>query len=84
MSDYDDTNSGAFFKNDKEGNENRPDYKGPINVDGVAHEIAGWMKTSKAGKPYMSLSIQVKREQQNQPQPQYDTEEPPFSDSIPF
>ena len=29
---YDNTNTGAMFKNDKQGNEKRPDYTGRINV----------------------------------------------------
>ena len=33
MSDYDNTNSGALFKNDgKQGKQ--PDYRGPLNVGG--------------------------------------------------
>ena len=32
MSNYDNTNTGTIFQNDKQGNENRPDYKGKINV----------------------------------------------------
>ena len=60
MSDFDNTNSGALFKNDKEGNENRPDYKGSINVNGVDFWLSSWLKTSKAGNKYMSLSVQAK------------------------
>ena len=90
MSDYDNTNSGALFKNDKEGNDNRPDYKGSINVGGVEFWISSWIKTSKAGKKYMSLSVQPKEEvhqqgmqqaqQAQQPEPKQDN----FDDSIPF
>lgn len=58
MSDYDNTNSGALFKNDKEGNENRPDYRGNVNVEGKDFEISAWLKTAKSGVKYMSLSIQ--------------------------
>ncbi len=32
MSNYDNTNSGVLFKNDKKGNEKAPDYKGKVNV----------------------------------------------------
>ena len=57
MSDYDNTNTGAMFKRDKEGNENRPDYSGPINVDGTDWEVAAWIRESKAGNKYMSLKV---------------------------
>jgi hypothetical protein len=57
MTDYDNTNSGALFKNDKEGNEKRPDYKGPLNVDGQEYYISAWLKTSKIGQKFMSLQV---------------------------
>ena len=53
---YDNTNSGALFKNDKEGNESRPDYKGKINVDGKDYWLSAWIKEGKSGK-FMSLSV---------------------------
>ena len=82
MSNYDNTNSGALFKNDKGDNENRPDYKGSINVAGTDYWISSWLKTSQAGNKYMSLSVQVKEEkvQQNAPEATPDG----FSDPIPF
>jgi len=55
---YDDTNRGAFFKNERKENENQPDYKGPLNVEGKDYEIAGWIKKSKTGKTYLSLKVQ--------------------------
>ena len=39
---YDNTNSGALIKNDKEGVEARPDYKGNINVNGIDYRMAGY------------------------------------------
>lgn len=56
--DYDNTNSGVLFQNDKDGNEKRPDYKGKLNVNGKDFWISGWKKLSKDNKPYLSLSIQ--------------------------
>ena len=58
MSDYDDTNRGAMFKRDKEGNEKRPDYSGPLNVDGKEWQIAAWISESKKGEKYMSLRVE--------------------------
>tara|TARA_R100000951_G_scaffold90032_1_gene78161 strand:+ start:10989 stop:11228 length:240 start_codon:yes stop_codon:yes gene_type:complete len=57
MSDYDNTNSGALFKNDSD-NANAPSYKGKVNVEGKDYEIAAWLRTAKSGKKYMSLSVQ--------------------------
>jgi hypothetical protein len=62
---YDNTNSGLLAKNDKQGNEARPDYRGSINVDGVDYWLSAWIKTGRdgtklAGQKYMSLSVQPK------------------------
>jgi len=57
---HDNTNSGALFKNDKEGKESRPDYRGTLNVNGTEFWISAWLKSSKAGQKYMSLSVQPK------------------------
>ena len=56
---YDNNNSGALFKNgDKQEGDNRPDYKGPCEVNGVPMRVAAWVKSSKAGDRYMSLSFE--------------------------
>lgn len=58
MSEYDNNNSGALFKNDKEGNDKRPDYKGKSEVAGVQYYVSAWIRQSKAGKTYMSLKYE--------------------------
>lgn len=60
MSDYDNTNTGALFKNDKEGNEKRPDYKGTVDVEGVIYNVSSWIRTSKGGMKFMSLVLEKK------------------------
>ncbi len=60
MPEYDNTNTGALFENDKQGNPKRPDYKGSINVDGKDYWLSMWDKVGKSGKAYYSLSIQPK------------------------
>lgn len=62
MSNYDNTNSGALFKNDKKASDNHPDYKGSINVDGVEYWLSSWIKTSKTGTKFMSLSVSAKEQ----------------------
>jgi uncharacterized protein (DUF736 family) len=54
---FDNTNRGAIFKNDRKEKDTHPDYRGKINVDGVDKEISLWVKESKAGKTYFSASI---------------------------
>jgi len=55
---YDDTNRGALFTNDyKEQGDRKPDLTGKLNVEGKSYRIAGWEKTSDAGKNYLSLQL---------------------------
>ena len=58
--DYDNTNTGALFKNDKQGNEKWPDYRGSVNVDGTEYWLNAWLKTSKKGEKFMSLTVKPK------------------------
>ena len=58
---YDNSNRGAIFKNDDKQQDNHPDYKGSLNVNGVDLWVSGWLKTSeKTGKKFMSLSVKPK------------------------
>lgn len=81
MSDYDDTNRGALFKNDKKTTENHPDYKGSLNVDGKDYWLSSWLKTSKAGTKYMSLSVTPKEPRSEPSAPLTDND---FDDPLPF
>ncbi len=57
---FDKTNTGVLFKNDKEGgNPNWPDYKGSINIEGEEFWLSAWIKEGKKGK-FMSLSAKPK------------------------
>ena len=61
MSEYNNTNTGALFKNDKQGNENWADYRGTINVSGEEYWLSAWIKTAKKdGSKFMSLAIKPK------------------------
>jgi hypothetical protein len=79
---YDNTNSGALFKNEKEGKESRPDYKGTLNVNGTDYWISSWIKSSKAGVKYMSLSVQPK--EGRAATPERAESKPSITDDIPF
>ena len=54
---YDNTNSGALFKNDKKQKDTHPDRTGKLNVDGKDYYLSGWLKQDKNGNPYLSLSV---------------------------
>jgi hypothetical protein len=61
---YDNTNKGALFRNDdKNPNDDRGrDYNGTLNVEGTEYWISGWVRTSKNGKKYLSLSVKPKQD----------------------
>lgn len=60
MSDYDNTNRGALFKNDRKQQDNHPDYTGSLNVKGQEFFLDAWLKKSKDGKTFMSVSVKPK------------------------
>ena len=81
---YDNTNSGALFKNADKKTDKHPDYRGDINVGGVDHFISAWLKTSKNGTKYMSLSVTEKNANNTRSPPKSKPVEDEFNDEIPF
>jgi uncharacterized protein (DUF736 family) len=75
MGDFDNTNRGAVFKNDRKEGENDPDFKGTLNVAGVDHWVNGWRKTSKSGVKFLSLSIKRKTETNSKPKAKPDIDD---------
>ena len=58
---YDDTNKGAIWKNDRKEAETHPDYTGSINVDGVEYWLNAWRKSEDASERAPVLKFSVKR-----------------------
>ena len=83
MSEYDNTNRGALFKNDKGDNPKRPDYTGTLDVDGVAHKLSGWIRKSQQGDTFLSVSIEAKEGDRPKPSPTRRAVELP-DDPLPF
>jgi uncharacterized protein (DUF736 family) len=54
---YDNSNRGMLMRTRDKQTENHPDYFGSLNVNGVDYELSGWMKVSKKGNKFMSLTI---------------------------
>ena len=77
---YDNTNKGALFINDKKDKDNpedrHPDMTGKVNVDGADFFISAWKRKGKeSGKPFLSLSIKLA---DNLKTPKKDDDELPF------
>jgi uncharacterized protein (DUF736 family) len=74
---YDNEKRGVLFKNSKKETEKHPDYTGTVTVDGVEYQLAAWIRQSKTGKPFMSLSLSEKQERK-------ESKPEPFQDDVPF
>ena len=59
---YDNTNRGVLFRNDKKESEKHPDFTGSMDVGGVDHYLSAWVKESKQGKKFFSISIKPKND----------------------
>jgi len=59
MTDYDDTNRGAIWKNDEktEANPTWADFKGSINVEGKEYWVSAWKRKPGANPKAPALSI---------------------------
>ena len=66
---YDNEGRIAVFKNDKGGNEKRPDYRGKATIKGVDYKLSLWIKEQKdgSGKKYMSGKIEPDEQNQSAP-----------------
>jgi len=65
MAEYDNTNSGALFENQKREKPSHPHLRGSCVIktpDGelVEYWVSAWQKTSKGGDDFFSLSFQMK------------------------
>lgn len=78
--------NGALFKNDNKEKETHPDYKGDININGTNYWLSAWLKSTRDGKKYMSLSAKPKesRESDHRTPPVAAVAPEPFDDDIPF
>ena len=76
MTGYTVENRGALFKNHEKSKDTDRDYSGMLNVNGVEFYISGWLKTSKKGTKFLSLSVKPKDEPE--------ARRPELNDSIGF
>lgn len=63
MSQYDNTNRGAAWKNDDRQSDTHPHFKGSINVDGKEYWLNCWYNKPEEGskKPTFSYSVAPKQ-----------------------
>ena len=85
---YDNSNRGVLFKNDRKEKDTHPDYKGNY-TDGSGAEfwLSAWLKKDKNGNTFMSLSTTAKDETHNKGMQQARQAIQPkveFEDDLPF
>jgi hypothetical protein len=73
---FDDTNRGVLFREEKKSEPTDRDYSGSINIAGAEYWLSGWVKTSKKGSKFLSLSIK--------PKAPVEATTVPFNDEIEF
>jgi uncharacterized protein (DUF736 family) len=82
---YDSTNRGSLFKNEKKTEDRHPDLSGSININGKDYWISGWSKVSKGGQKFISLSVREKQEMTRQiDKPTTKAKAEDFNDPIPW
>jgi hypothetical protein len=67
MTQYDNTNRGQIWRNEKKQTDNHPDFTGSLNVNGVEYWVSAWKRKEGAAAkaPALSFSIKPKDEQQS-------------------
>lgn len=68
MADFDNTNRGSIWKNEKKERDTHPDFTGSLNVGGVEYWVSAWKRKDGASPkaPALSFSIKPKDEQPQQ------------------
>lgn len=63
VEEYDNTNTGVLFENEKKKSDKHPDFQGSY-TDGEGREfwVSGWEKESRSGQYYISLAFTEKQE----------------------
>ena len=73
---------GVLFKNDKGGNEKRPDYRGTIMIEGKTYKLSSWVNTikqgDKAGEKFLSIKAELEQPKQGTPAPSHPETDLPF------
>jgi hypothetical protein len=58
---FDETNRGAIWKNDKKEKDTHPDWRGSINVEGVDYWLSGWSRKQGDNPKSPSVRFSVQR-----------------------
>lgn len=62
---FDNTNRGSIWKNDKKETEKHPDFTGSLNVAGTEYWVSAWKRKPDANEKAPALSFTVKLKEEN-------------------
>ena len=62
---FDNTNRGSIWKNDKKESNNHPDFTGSLNVVGVEYWVSAWKRKPDASEKAPALSFSIKLKETN-------------------
>ena len=57
---FDNTNMGVLFKAKEQKTDKHPSYTGSINVDGREFWLNAWVRQTKQGEKFFSMSVKAK------------------------
>jgi len=69
MSEYDNTNKGSIWKNEKKEKDTHPDFTGSLNVDGVEYWVSAWKRKEGQSPKAPALSFAIKPKVEAEPAP---------------
>jgi hypothetical protein len=81
---YDNTNRGSIWKNEKKDTDKHPDFTGSLNVEGVEYWVSAWKRKEGASAKAPALSFQVKPKEDKRSAPRAPRDNSDMSDEIPF
>lgn len=84
MADYDQTNRGSIWKNEKKEKDTHPDLTGSLNVNGVEYWVSAWKRKPDASPKAPALSFSVKPKEDGKPQSRPAGRSGDIEDDIPF
>ena len=84
---YDNTNRGSIWKNDKKETEKHPDFTGSLNVNGTEFWVSAWKRRTDQSDNAPSLSFSIKAKDDIKPKTATNATtaaSADFEDDIPF
>lgn len=92
MADFDNTNRGSIWKNEKKEKDTHPDFTGTLNVGGVEYWVSAWKRKEGAAAKAPALSFSIKPKDEQAARPAAERDVPPkrvassndMNDDIPF